>query len=132
MERLFLNLVGNAIKYRSESGPHRIWIDLTELGDEWRVSVRDNGIGIKPEFHQRVFEIFKRVGSRSKYDGTGIGLAVCQKIVVAHGGSIGVDSTPGSGSEFWFMLPRVRELQAEIDLREDDLVQALTSSGSPS
>ena len=117
MERLFLNLVGNAIKYRSESGTPRVWIGFTESDQECRISVRDNGIGIKPEYHQRIFEIFRRVGPRSKYDGTGIGLAVCQKIVVGHGGSMGVESSPGNGSEFWFTLPRIAGQPSQIDLR---------------
>ena len=115
LERLLLNLVGNAIKYRAEDRQPTVWVSLTDSGAEWRVAIRDNGIGIKPEYHQRVFELFRRVGPRSKYQGTGIGLAVCQKIVTSHGGLVGVNSTPNEGSEFWFTLPKMQSDQS-IDL----------------
>lgn len=121
MERLFLNLIGNAIKFRSKTEQPQVWIRMTETALEWRISVTDNGIGIKPEYHQRIFELFRRVSPRSQHEGTGIGLAVCQKIVEAHAGTIGVASTADQGSEFWFTLPRAAHPVSPIDLRTNEL-----------
>jgi hypothetical protein len=101
--QLFQNLVGNAIKYRREDPP-RIEITAEHLHPDWLFSVRDNGIGIKPEYVHQVFGIFNRLHGH-RYPGTGIGLAICQRIVERYGGRIGVDSTPGEGSTFWFTLP---------------------------
>jgi signal transduction histidine kinase len=124
-ERLYQNLLANAVKYRSDGMNPRVWIEAVQDGDHWRLSVRDNGIGVKAEYHDRIFEIFRRVGSRSEYDGNGIGLSVCQKIVKAHGGTIGVESSPGGGSTFWFTLPRDAPQAAIIDLtREDNVTRA--------
>jgi PAS domain S-box-containing protein len=101
--QLFQNLVGNAIKYR---GPEPPIIEIAAEGreNEWLFSVNDNGIGIKPEYSQHVFGIFKRLHGNS-YPGTGIGLAVCQRIVESYGGKIWVESTIGVGSRFYFTLP---------------------------
>jgi two-component sensor histidine kinase len=103
---LFQNLLSNALKYRSAETP-RIKIDVTEDTDYWRFSVEDNGIGIPKEFHAQIFGIFKRLHDRTEYPGTGIGLAICQKIVERSGGRIWVESEPGQGSKFIFTLPRV-------------------------
>jgi signal transduction histidine kinase len=97
------NLIGNAIVYRGDAPP-RIQVDASRNGDFWEFTVRDNGIGIAPEHHQQIFEIFKRLHPRDEYPGTGIGLAICKKIVQRHGGEIGVDSRPGCGSIFRFTL----------------------------
>ena len=101
--QLFQNLVGNAIKYRREETP-RIEVSAERRPSDWLFSVRDNGMGIKPEYVHQVFGIFKRLHGH-RYPGTGIGLAICQRIVERYGGRIGVDSTPGEGSNFWFTLP---------------------------
>ena len=101
---LFQNLLSNALKYRSERKP-RIRIAATQEGDQWRFTVEDNGIGIAKEFHTQVFGIFKRLHNRAEYPGTGIGLAICQKIVEKHGGKIWVESELGRGSIFAFTLP---------------------------
>jgi PAS domain S-box-containing protein len=101
--QLFQNLIANSLKYCGEQQP-RIHISAVREGSEWIFSVKDNGIGIAPEQHQRIFEIFKRLHGRS-VPGTGIGLAVCKRIVERHGGRIWVESEPGKGSEFKFALP---------------------------
>lgn len=101
---LFQNLVSNSLKYRSPQRP-RVGIAAQREGAMWRFSVSDNGIGIPPEFHTQVFGMFKRLHDRSEYPGTGIGLAICQKIVERYGGRIWVESEPGRGSTFLFTLP---------------------------
>jgi signal transduction histidine kinase len=103
---LFQNLLSNALKYRSERKP-RIRIAACKDGGHWRFTVEDNGIGIPKEFHTQVFGIFKRLHDRSEYQGTGIGLAICQKIVEKYGGKIWVESELGRGSTFSFTLPGV-------------------------
>jgi light-regulated signal transduction histidine kinase (bacteriophytochrome) len=102
---LFQNLISNALKYRSKQQP-RIEIGAAEDGSYWRFSVQDNGIGIPQEFQTQIFGIFKRLHNRAEYPGTGIGLAICQKIVDQYGGRIWVESEPGHGSTFYFTFPR--------------------------
>jgi len=107
--QLFQNLISNAIKYRSTAPPEiRLWAEPSEAG--WIISVRDNGIGIEPEYAQQVFGIFKRLHGQ-KYPGTGIGLAICQRIVERYGGRIWVDSQAGAGSVFRFTLPAIKDEQ---------------------
>jgi light-regulated signal transduction histidine kinase (bacteriophytochrome) len=102
--QLFQNLIGNAIKFRSKDTP-RIHIEVLEKEHEWLFSVLDNGIGIAPEYAQQVFSIFQRLHSRQEYPGTGIGLALCKKIVERHHGTIWVEPAPnGTGSLFQFTL----------------------------
>jgi PAS domain S-box-containing protein len=101
--QLLQNLVGNAIKYRQTDRP-QVHIDAKRQPGEWLFSVKDNGIGIKPEYVQQIFGIFKRLHG-SSYPGTGIGLAICERIVKSYGGQIWVESAFGEGSTFYFTLP---------------------------
>lgn len=103
---LFLNLIGNALKFHGEKAPQiHISARRSDGGDEWLFSVKDNGIGINSSACDRVFQMFQRLHGMSEYSGTGIGLAVCKKIVERHGGRIWFESTPGQGTVFFFTIP---------------------------
>ncbi|MEG3957771.1 PAS domain S-box protein [Microcoleus sp. herbarium2] len=102
--QLFQNLIGNAIKYRSSEAP-MVCVSASRQGDSWVFSVQDNGIGIAEQYHPRIFQLFQRLHSQKQYSGTGIGLAICQRIVDRHGGRLWVESEPNRGSTFYFSIP---------------------------
>jgi PAS domain S-box-containing protein len=106
-QSLFQNLIGNAIKYRG-SQPPRIHVSAQELDGKLRFTVSDNGIGIDPEYHQQIFEVFRRLHGR-KIPGTGVGLAICQRVVERYGGRIWVESQAGKGATFLFTLPKIAD-----------------------
>jgi light-regulated signal transduction histidine kinase (bacteriophytochrome) len=104
LTQVFQNLIGNAIKFREERQPE-IHVAAQRQAGDWLFTVRDNGIGIDPQFADRIFMIFQRLHTREQYPGTGIGLAICKKIVERHGGRIWMESEPGKGSTFCFTIP---------------------------
>ena len=114
LARVFQNILGNAIKFRGDARPE-IDIAAARSGTEYRVSIRDNGIGIRQSHADRIFVMFQRLHARDKYEGTGIGLAICQRIIERHGGKIWVESEAGQGSTFYFTLPPAEEDRAAED-----------------
>ncbi|MEN6517345.1 MAG: ATP-binding protein [Methanospirillum sp.] len=104
LSQVFQNLIGNALTFRS-SDPPRIRVEAVEEGDAVRFSVSDNGIGIAPEYHDRIFHMFQRLHPRDRYPGSGIGLAIVQRIVARHGGRVWLESEEGKGSTFFFTIP---------------------------
>jgi len=106
MTQVFQNLIGNGIKFRG-ADPPKIQIYSEQLKDEWLFKITDNGIGIEPEYLDKIFIIFQRLHTRAEYPGTGLGLAIVKKIIERHGGRIGVSSIVGQGSTFYFTIPAV-------------------------
>ncbi len=113
-QSLFQNLIGNAIKYRGQQPP-RIHVSAQELDGKMRFAVSDNGIGIDPEYHSQIFEVFRRLHGR-KIPGTGVGLAICQRVVERYGGRIWVESRAGQGATFFFTLPNIAVRSADQSL----------------
>lgn len=105
LRQLFLNLISNAIKFRKQHVPALITISAQKCEDFWQFAVRDNGIGIDPFYKDKIFLIFQRLNDRDAYEGNGIGLAHCKKIIELHGGKLWVESVPGEGATFFFTIP---------------------------
>ena len=110
--QVFQNLIANSLKFRRRDVAPRVEISARKEGDSWWILVADNGIGIQPEHRERVFGVFQRLHTRDVYEGTGIGLAVCRKVVQRHGGRILIEGNEGGGSTFRFSLPVVAEPQS--------------------
>jgi len=107
LNQLFQNLISNAIKFKGDKTP-RVHISTQKEGDEWVFTIQDNGIGIDSKYSERIFKIFERLHARSEYSGTGIGLAICKKIVERHNGNIWMESTQGNGAKFHFTIPIIK------------------------
>jgi PAS domain S-box-containing protein len=114
LRQLFQNLIANGIKFHRPDDAPLVRISATREHGAWLFSVDDNGIGIEPQYQERIFALFQRLHTRADYPGTGIGLAICKKIVERHGGHIRVDSTPGRGTTFLFTLPIVRSAEEAV------------------
>jgi signal transduction histidine kinase len=113
LNQLFQNLISNAIKFTPPDVEPRIHLGCQRQDDHWRFTVTDNGIGIDERHRERIFGMFKRLHTRDAYPGTGIGLAVCKKIVERHRGTLGVaDGPDGRGTTFWFTIPQQQEKRA--------------------
>jgi two-component system, chemotaxis family, sensor kinase Cph1 len=115
IRQVFQNLIGNALKFRGDRVPE-IFVRAKMQENQWKISVQDNGIGIQAQFNRRIFQIFQRLHTRKQYPGTGIGLAICKKVVERHGGNIWVESEPGKGATFHFTLPLSQPVSADSEV----------------
>lgn len=110
--QVFQNLIGNAVKFRAEGRRPEISITAKQEKGQWVFAIADNGIGIEPQYYERIFRVFQRLHTRARYPGTGIGLAICKKIVERHGGRIWIESRPEEGTTFFFTLPETQPTPA--------------------
>jgi light-regulated signal transduction histidine kinase (bacteriophytochrome) len=108
LEQMMTNLLGNALKFRGDQPP-RVHVGARRDGRFWELNISDNGIGIDPQYFERIFVIFQRLHARDEYPGTGVGLAICRKVVERHGGKMWVESSPGAGATFFLTLPAAPE-----------------------
>ena len=108
LAQLMQNLIGNAIKFHGDSPPH-VEVHAEQNGAYWEFSVRDKGIGMDPQYSERIFDVFRRLHTEDEFPGTGIGLAICRRVVERHGGQIWVESQPEVGSVFLFTIPKEGE-----------------------
>nr|WP_231954838.1 ATP-binding protein [Actinoplanes derwentensis] len=130
LSTLFVNLIGNSLKFHRPDVPSQIRISAELDGSEWRINVRDNGIGIEAEFADKVFVIFQRLHARDAYDGTGIGLAIVKKIVEYHGGRIWLDVDVAEGASIWFTLPVVPGLSPVLPASSASSTSPASSASS--
>ena len=114
LTQLMQNLIGNAIKYHRSGSPVHVSVDAHEEDNAWRISVADNGIGIAPQYREQIFHPFKRLHAKDEYSGTGMGLAICRKIIESHGGVLWVEESPSGGSLFLFTLPKAIDPTHEL------------------
>ncbi len=130
LTRVFMNLIGNAIKFRRPEEPPRVVIDARNLGEYWQFSISDNGIGFDQQYAERIFAIFQRLHGVGVYPGTGMGLAICRRIIEQHGGKIWATSNPGAGSSFIFTLPtdmRRKSLESRTSLQDAKMGERVVS-----
>lgn len=112
--QLFQNLINNGLKYQPAGRLPEVYVDAVEGEDEWQFSIKDNGIGIEPKYQQQIFRVFKRLHGQGEYAGTGIGLAICKKVVARHGGRLWVESEKDKGATFFFTLPKLGVVQDDV------------------
>ena len=129
MSLVFQNLLSNAIKFRQPGGKPCIQIEARKEDGEWRISVRDRGIGFDPKYAKKIFGAFQRLHGKAEYPGTGIGLAICSRIIDGHGGRIWAEAHPGAGATFHFTLP---ELSDSVPAEDDSAGTAATPRGQRS
>lgn len=115
LQQLFQNLITNGLKYQTADNKPSVHISVNDQGDYWQFAVKDNGIGIDPRYQKQIFDVFKRLHGRSEYSGSGIGLAICRKVIERHGGSIWVESELGRGATFYFTLLKRHQSDELVD-----------------
>jgi light-regulated signal transduction histidine kinase (bacteriophytochrome) len=130
LTQVMQNLVANSIKFRKAGIPPEICVRATKVGSEWLFAVRDNGIGFDPKYSDKIFQIFQRLHGVGQYSGTGIGLALCKRIVEHHGGRLWAESEPGRGSTFFFTLPIFNEIKKNVIPETDSGLQPVVNTDS--